>query len=130
MRWLIPEAILILMTASCAPNAPDVTLRAPNPNGCYVVVYERAQFEGAADLLNGPVSFATLKAVPQANHGNWHNRIRSVRVGPAATVTMYRGASFSDHSARFRASTEHPAIDDNLAGHVQSLVLVCDPINR
>lgn len=112
-------------SVSCTPTVHNIGLRAPNPNGCYAVVYDQDQFEGAADLFNGPARFASLKSLSQANYANWHNRIHSIRVGPAATVTMYEGPSFTGSSTQFAASTEHAAIAPRLSGRVQSFELAC-----
>jgi hypothetical protein len=59
--------LLILMAAvvtSCARPPMRVGLPAPNPNGCYVMMYERPEFQGVGDVLNGPGRWATLEACP------------------------------------------------------------------
>jgi len=48
-------AILFLIAAAACTLAPaHVSLPAPNPNGCYVIVHDRADFGGIGDVFNGP----------------------------------------------------------------------------
>jgi hypothetical protein len=119
-------AILTLVAfAGCAHPVTNSRLRAPNPNGCYTVVYEKPSFEGAGDVLNGPARLPILEQVPQANVRNWQRRIRSLRVGPTATVTAYVGTSFKGHSQQFGPQTEHPRLDQTLSARIQSLEVAC-----
>lgn len=119
-------AILTLVAfAGCAHPVTNSRLRAPNPNGCYTVVYEKPSFEGAGDVLNGPARLPMLEQVPQTNEPNWHRRIRSLRVGPTATVTAYVEMSFKGHSQQFGPQTEHPRLDQALSARIQSLDVAC-----
>lgn len=117
--------IMLATSATCAHNPGPLTLRAPNPSGCCAIVYDQPQFTGVADLLNGPVRFATLRALSQANHKDWHKRIRSVKVGTAASLTVYTRQTFTGHSARFEAAAESPRLNRSLSGNIQSLELTC-----
>jgi hypothetical protein len=122
-----PRLVLLLLVAltGCARPVPTTRLRAPDPNGCYAIVYERPSFEGAGDVLNGPVRLPMLDQVPQTNEENWHRRIRSVRVGPAATVTAFAETAFNGYSQRFERETEHARLEQTLSARIQSLEIAC-----
>jgi hypothetical protein len=123
---LLRIAILTLVPlAGCARPGTHQGLRAPNPNGCYAIVYEQPSFRGTGDLLNGPARLADLERVPGTNQTNWRRRIRSVRVGPAATLTAYVETAFRGQSLQFGAETEHPRLDPQFSARIQSLDVAC-----
>ena len=72
----------------------------PDPGGCYMLVYEEPTFMGAWEFINGPVKYTTLEELPF--RANWRRRIRSVQVGPAASVTIWEGDAFRGHRKRYR----------------------------
>jgi hypothetical protein len=111
--------------AGCAVPVTRTAVRAPNPNGCYAIVYERPLFEGAADVVNGPALLATLTRLRTTNEATWQRRIRSLRVGAAATVRAYADTGFKGHSERFAPATEHPQLDQALSARIQSLEVAC-----
>ena len=83
-------ALSLIVVAGCAstPLQEGLGLPAPNPNGCYVFVYDRPEWQGGRVVLNGPGKWSNLERL-LLNEENWRNRIRSLDVGPAATVTVY-----------------------------------------
>jgi hypothetical protein len=90
-------AILLLIAGAACTHAPAyVSLRAPNPNGCYVIVHDRVSFGGTGDVFNGPGRWPRLERLLQTNEESWRNRIRSLRVGRAATLTVYAEEDFED----------------------------------
>lgn len=117
--------VALLLVAGCAHPVTHRALRAPNPNGCYAIVYEQPSFGGVGDVLNGPAHLPRLEQVPGTNEGNWHRRIRSLRVGSSATVTVYVEPAFNGRSQQFGPETEHPRLDATLAARIQSLDVVC-----
>jgi hypothetical protein len=124
---MLPRLAIVTLFASaaCAHPVPLPHLRAPNPNGCYAVVYEKPSFEGAADVLNGPVRLSMLERVPETNVGNWHQRIRSLRLGPTAIVTAHVDTAFKGYGRRFEPATEHPQLERALSARIQSLEVAC-----
>jgi Peptidase inhibitor family I36 len=119
-------AFLFLTAAiACGRPAIQVGLRAPDPTGCYVIVYERANFSGAGDVLNGPARWPTLERIASTNEKNWRNRIRSLRVGSVATVSVYVDQDFKGASRRFLPKTEHPQLEQAFRGRIESLELAC-----
>jgi hypothetical protein len=115
----------LLLVTACAPSLGPAPLRAPNPNGCYAIIYERPDFSGAADMLNGPVRLATLERMPQTNYPDWESRIRSLRVGRAATLTVYTESGFRGSNRQFTSDSELPRLDESVSGQIKSLQLVC-----
>jgi hypothetical protein len=100
-------------------------MRAPNPNGCYVMLFERPEFTGASDLLNGPGKWPNLEGLHETNHGRWRDRLRSLRIGPNATVTVFTQPQFRGHSQEYRAGADHPNLRPDISAHVQSLTIAC-----
>jgi Peptidase inhibitor family I36 len=122
--------LTVLLLAASPPAGPLSALQSPNPNGCYVYVYENAEFAGARYVFNGPARFRTLKRTLSEGELSWDNRIRSLRVGEAATVTVFTETSFAGRSTRFTAGTAHPRLEPAFAGHIQSAVLECSQTSR
>ena len=116
-----------LAVTGCADNPkPAVTaLRAPNPNGCYVMVYDQPEFRGAGDVFNGPARWASLEGLLQTNERNWRERIRSLRVGQTATLTVYAAPGFNGDSRQFPSGSEHPRLDPALSARIESLEFIC-----
>jgi hypothetical protein len=123
-RWSLFLVILVGLSA-CQHGAVYVPLRAPNPNGCYVTLFAKPRFAGEADLVNGPLRWATLDRLSQTNSESWNNRIRSLRVGRAATLKAYTKPQFAGDARQFGAGTAHASLD-RFSGHIQSLELTCD----
>lgn len=72
--WL---AALLWFSASTASAAGD----------CWIEVFDRTDFEGNRVRIEGP---AALPSLTRLGGGDWSDRIESVVVGPAASVTVYR----------------------------------------
>ena len=79
-RLLRVLIVTLIASSGCArPAALSVPLPAPNPNGCYVMVFEQPEFSGSGDVLNCPWKWASLDGLRKTNHDGWRNRIRSLR---------------------------------------------------
>lgn len=125
-RMLPRLAIVILFALTgCAHPVTRRALRAPNPNGCYAIVYEQASFGGAGDVLNGPARHSTLERLPGTNQTNWHRRVRSLRVGPGAMVTAYVRTAFQGQRQQFAPATEHLRLEPAFSGRIESLEVAC-----
>ena len=98
-------------------------MTAPNPNGCYVKVFDQPELRGAADFLNGPRRYSTL--APLVNGANWANRIRSVEVGPGATATAWTEVNYAGTSIEMGVDTRYPVLPPALAGAIKSLDVRC-----
>jgi len=97
--------------------------RAPNPNGCYVKVFDQPQLRGTADFINGPMRYVTLTNLP--NGANWNDRIRSIEVGAGATATAWGDAIFTGASMELRVDTRYPTLPSALVGTIKSLDVRC-----
>jgi hypothetical protein len=128
---LLTLALLTLvLLAGSGPGDASPAFQAPNPNGCFVYVYESAEFSGARYVLNGPARFRTLSRTLSAGELGWDNRIRSLRVGETAILTVFTETSFAGRSTRFTSGTAHPQLAPAFAGHIQSAVLECSGAKR
>ena len=94
----------------------------PDPGGCYVLVYEHPEFRGAWEYINGPRRYAILDDLPFRS--NWRRRIRSVHVGPTASVTMWASESFEGAGRRFPANARLTTLEA-LSGQIESLDVQC-----
>ncbi len=124
-RMLRVLIVTLIASSGCARPAPSVPLPAPNPNGCYVMVFEQPEFSGSGDVLNGPGKWASLDGLRQTNHDGWRNRIRSLRTGHIATVTVYTDEGFNGESRRFGPDTSRAQVDASLSARIESLELTC-----
>jgi hypothetical protein len=113
--------------ASSSSNGGGTSLvrgmTAPNPNGCYVKVFDQPQLRGAADFLNGPMRYSTLARL--ANGANWANRIRSLEVGPGATATAWAEVNYAGTSMELRVDTRYTTLPTGLVGSIESIDVRC-----
>lgn len=117
--------LVLLAAAGCGHPRQYVGLPAPDPQGCYVMVYDQPQFRGIGDVLNGPGRWPTLEGLRQTNEKSWRNRIRSLQVGRAASVTVYTDAAYAGDSRQFDPKSEHPRLEPTISGQIESLQLRC-----
>ena len=121
-------AILFLIAAAACTHTSTLTnLPAPNPNGCYVRVYDRTDFGGIGDVFNGPGRWPRLERLVNTNEESWRNRIRSLHVGTAATLTVYVEQDFKGSSRQFPPAADQPRLDPELSGRIESLEISCAP---
>jgi hypothetical protein len=116
---------MCVLAASCGSPPVRVQLPAPNPNGCYVTVFDQPGFRGIGDVLNGPGRWPSLEGLRQTRRDGWRNQIRSLLVGKAATVTVFTDADFRGESRQFAAQSDHPQLEDSFSGRIESLQLSC-----
>ena len=117
---------MLVVLAGCASTLPQIGLGlpAPNPNGCYVFVYDRPEWQGGRVVLNGPDKWSNLERL-LLNDQNWRNRIRSIDVGPAATLTVYTDLKFTGSSRRFGPGSKLPRLESEINADIESLALSC-----
>lgn len=118
--------MVMIAITGCAykPHRVGLGLPAPNPNGCYVLAYDLPEWRGAGVVLNGPARWPSLERL-LASEENWRNRIRSIVVGPIATVTAYTDSDFRGASRRLPANSQHSHLDDEFSARIESLELAC-----
>jgi peptidase inhibitor family I36 len=123
MRRSILLAFTIL--ANCRHSSVHIPLPAPNPNGCYVMVFDRPDFLGTGDVWNGPGRWSSLEGLRHTRRDGWRNQIRSLRVGTAAVVTIFTDADFSGESRQLPPDSDHSQLDAVFSASIESLRLEC-----
>lgn len=103
------------------PAVPGTTL--PSPDGCFVQVWEQPLFVGASDYINGPRRYPTLRDMP--GRRDWRNRIRSLKVGPSSTVTVFSEENLRGSGLRAIKGTAHAELPNELMADIQSMVVEC-----
>jgi hypothetical protein len=118
--------LTVLSLSACGGEPKQITIGppAPNPNGCYAFVYDRPDFNGLSAVLNGPGRWFTLERV-QVDQVDWRNRIRSLEVGGAATVTVYTEIGFTGASRQFLPGIRLTGLDDALSANIESVQMTC-----
>lgn len=83
----------------------------PQAKGCWVEMYAKDDFQGAALTLVGPLDMAAM-------HGpfgfDWENEIESIKTGPKATIRIYDNENFVEHSEWVGPSKEIKDLDDRM----------------
>lgn len=67
-------------------------IRLNRASGCWVDLFDGAQFEGNTCRLHGPADYAGLRI----REKEWGEHIESVAVGPTAYVQCFRSEAFDD----------------------------------
>lgn len=118
--------VAVLALAGCGdkPLRVGLGLPAPNPNGCYVFVYDQPDWQGMGVVLNGPERWPSLERL-RVDQVDWRNRIRSLDVGPAATLTVYTDASFMGTSRKFDPTSRPGRLGTEISAQIESLEVAC-----
>ena len=126
-RFAFVAIVSVAVVAACTRRNDGSEFRSatmPDPGGCYALVSDGEQFAGAREFINGPRNYASLEDLPF--HASWRRRIRSVEVGPAASVTMWTDEGWRGASETLSAGSREPVLSKALSGRVQSLEIGCD----
>jgi hypothetical protein len=123
---LVASAVL----AGCAkpPVLEGIGGTAPNPNGCYAFVYDRVDWRGERAVLNGPSRWWNVERL-RLDEKDWRNQIRSLEVGPAATVTLFTELNYLGASQEFGPASKPSRFDGKLKAGVESIQMTCRPSN-
>ena len=113
--------LLLVVMLGCAPRHLPVAMRAPNPNGCYVMLFEQPEFKGVGDLLNGPGKWPNLETMNETNY-RWTDRLRSLRIVPTEIVKLYANP-VSRPVAEFRRRSRLCELKPGISASVQSLTI-------
>lgn len=109
---------------SAAHSVEATGSRMPNPSGCYVQVWDGPQSAGVGDYINGPARHASLRDLP--GRRTWRNRIRSLRLGPAANATVWADENFTGTSLRL-TEVDYMQLPPSLSARIESLEIACLP---
>ena len=108
----------------CAGRMRQGETTMPNPEGCFVQVWDGPHLTGITDYINGPKAYLTLRDLPGARV--WRNRIRSMKTGVAARATVYGDENFQGASLRLSPDREYRTLADNLSGRIASMNVECE----
>jgi hypothetical protein len=95
----------------------------PNPDGCFVQVWDQPDFRGVFDYINGPQHYPSLRDMPGGRE--WSNRILSAKVGPDATVMLYADENARGASITLRTDTEYRTLPLAFRATGESLTVAC-----
>lgn len=87
-------------------------------------VWEQPFFVGSSDYVNGSRKYPTVRDMP--GRRDWRNRIRSLKVGSSASVTVWSQENFSGSALHATRNAAHPELPDGVTGRIQSIVVECD----
>jgi hypothetical protein len=126
MEMMRPLILLAVVGGvSCSHPTVNAYPASPNPNGCYVIVFDRPKYLGIQDVWNGPGRWSSLDGLTRVRSEGWRNEIRSLRVGPEAMVTVSTDESFQGTSRQFAADTDQAELDPTFSGKIESVQLAC-----
>jgi Peptidase inhibitor family I36 len=125
-------AIAILaaaMLASCAtePVLGGLGGNAPNPNGCYIFIYDQENWRGQRVVLNGPGKWQSVERLRRNDDKDWRNNIRSIEIGSSATVTVYTELNYRGIAQQFGPASDPARFNGSLSAGIESLALSCRP---
>ena len=119
--WLV---VAVSVVVGCGTgSSPGRSYTMPNPDGCYLQVWDGPDFNGASEFINGPRRYEHLRDLP--GRLSWKGRIRSVRVGPTARATAWSDEGFEGTSLLL--TTDRPRAEGfaTLPVDVESLDVRC-----
>jgi len=103
------------------PPGPDVsTTSGALRDGCFVQLFEGDRFTDVTYTLSAVGRYPDLAGLPGTTM-NWTDEADSIKVGAAATVTIWEDTGFHGASQVLQPGSEHP----DLAHEPSSLELVC-----
>lgn len=126
------RSIAILAAAMLAGCAKEPVLgglggNAPNPNGCYVFLYDQENWGGQRVVLNGPGKWQSVERLRRNDDKDWRNNIRSIEIGSSATVTVYTELNYRGVAQQFGPASDPARFNGSLSAGIESLALSCRP---
>jgi hypothetical protein len=115
------------MLAGCAkePVLGGLGGNAPNPNGCYIFIYDQENWHGQRVVLNGPGKWQSVERLRRNDDKDWRNNIRSIEIGSSATVTVYTEQNYGGVSQQFGPASDPARFNGSLSAGIESLALSC-----
>jgi len=92
--------------------------------GCWVKFYEKKNYEGDSLTLAGPVNLPRLIGPFGAD---WENKVRSLKTGPKANVTIYDNRDFRDQNKFLDPKASIPDMSEKMGffDDFRSIMLSC-----
>ena len=93
-------------------------------NGCWAKFYGKKNYEGDSLMLAGPASIARMTG---PFGFDWENKVRSLKVGPRANLTIYDNRNFLDQDKFIDAKTNVPDMSKQMGffDDFRSMMLSC-----
>lgn len=126
MRPLLAIGLITTTLVACSARSSGMySFRtAPNPNGCYAQVFPEEEFRGPGDYVNGPGRYASMSDLKA--DGRWRSGVRSVRTGPATTITLWSEQSYRGPFVRLGPDQGNARIIHALNTAAASLQISCN----
>jgi hypothetical protein len=92
--------------------------------GCWVKLFDKKDFEGDSLLLTGPVNFPRMTG-PFGY--DWENKVRSLKTGPKANLTIYDNRNYRDQDKFIDANKNIPDLSEKMGffDNFRSMMLSC-----
>lgn len=92
--------------------------------GCWAKFYGKKNYEGDSLMLAGPASLARMTG---PFGFDWENKVRSLKVGPRANLTIYDNRDFLDQDKFVDAKTNVPDMSKQMGffDDFRSMMLSC-----
>lgn len=126
LTLVVSIVALAMLLAGCGPPRPSLSVATPtipDATGCYVLVFDEAQFMGTQEFLNGPAAYPTLAHLPAGR--SWLRRIRSVKMGPAADMTAWVQEDFQGAVIEFGYDKAYGRLTPSFNGKIASAEITC-----
>ena len=122
-------AFVAAVLAGCAtePVLGGLGGNAPNPNGCYVFIYDQENWRGQRVVLNGPGKWQSVERLRRDDDKDWQDNIHSIEVGSSATVTLYAEANFRGVFQRLGPASVQGRFVGSLNAAIKSISLSSRP---
>lgn len=121
------------------PAAADGTMTVPVPvlmfvpvevstelerRGCWVKFFDKKNFEGDSLFLSGPVN---LPRMTGPFGYDWEDKVRSVKTGPKANLTIYDNRNYRDQNKFIDANSNVPDVSEKMGffENFRSMMLSC-----
>ena len=117
------------MLGGCAkePVLGGLGGNAPNPNGCYVFLYDQENWRGKRVVLNGPGKWQSVERLQRNDDKDWRKNIRSIEIGSSATLTAFTEPNYQGVSQQFGPARDPARLGGSLAAGIESLAISCRP---
>lgn len=101
----------------------DVSADVEN-KGCWVKMYDKKNYEGDSFMLTGPINMARMIG---PFGFNWENKVRSLKTGPKANLTIYDNRDFRDEDKFIQAQSNVPDMSKKMGffDDFRSMMLSC-----
>lgn len=92
--------------------------------GCWVKFYDKKNYEGDSLMLTGPINLPRL--IGPFGY-DWENKVRSIKTGPKANLTIYDNRDYRDQNKFIDAGSNIPDMSEKMGffDDFRSMMLSC-----